>query len=158
MKKFISKSFTILLKLLIILVKIFICAIATVVVGYFTLLFGIVAIISEKALDWQLLLYTIISILVLLGTWLIAFIKISKKVKIIYALVFFIWLFSPKIFPSVMKQLDFDSCIDTGICPEGLNMKDKNGETVLINKENCLDANYIWVEKSKSCDFNKNKY
>lgn len=116
MKKFVSKLFMILLKLLIALIKIFVCISISIFVGYFAVICGFIELFGEDGLNWQILLYIIISMSVLLGTWLIAFIKSSKKVKIIYVLIFLTWFFSHSFLPSVNRALDLDICIDTGDC------------------------------------------
>lgn len=48
---------------------------------------------------------------------------------------------------------DKDSCLDIGICAQGLEINTQYG-LVLINKENCLKYNWKWDEKTKSCNIN----
>lgn len=95
----------------------------------------------------QVLLYVLASIFTVLGIWLIAFKKTKRNTKIIYAVIFFIWLVSPRILPSVMRQFDFDTCVDIGICAEGLRFS--NG---IMNKEYCLKEGQKWDDKEKMCD------
>jgi hypothetical protein len=84
------------------------------------------------------------------------FAKIGIKYKFLFIGLFVIWLFSPKFLPNVMKEFDLDSCLDTGLCKEGItNMQDSKGNSISINRENCLKYGYRWHEKSKSCDLRR---
>lgn len=72
---------------------------------------------------------------------------LKKILKIIYAAIFFIWLFSPRILPSVMRQFDYDTCVDIGICAEGVRFSDG-----VMNKEYCLKNDKKWDNEEKMCD------
>ena len=50
-----------------------------------------------------------------------------------------------------MYAINEDSCLDTGICAEGL----KFGENILT-KEYCLKKHFKWDDKRKECDMKKN--
>lgn len=150
MKAFLKKLFLILFKIMVAIVKIFTCLAITFFVGYFAAIASATAIAGKQGFDWQVLLYVLASVFTILGIWLIAFVKTNKKIKIIYAVIFFIWLLSPRILPSVMRQFDYDTCVDIGICAEGLRFKDG-----VMNKEYCINHKYIWDEQNKSCDMNK---
>lgn len=147
MKNFIIKSFSILLKIIVTIIKIFICLNITLFAFYFAGIVSVIAGIGRNEFDWQILLYILVSVFTVLGIWFLAFIKTKRNTKIIYTVIFFIWLFSPRILPSVMRQFDFDSCIDTGICAEGL----KFGNDVM-SKEYCLKKGKKWDDKRKECD------
>lgn len=147
MKALFKKLFIILFKIVVVIVKIFTCLAITFFVGYFAAIASTTAIVGKQGFDWQVLLYVLASVFTVLGIWLIAFIKTNKKIKIIYAVIFFIWLFSPRILPSVMRQFDFDTCVDIGICAEGLKFKDG-----IMSKEYCLKKGKKWDEKRKECD------
>lgn len=43
-------------------------------------------------------------------------------------------------------------CIDMGICPEEITMKNAEGVLFEINKENCIKYDYKWDEQNRSCD------
>ena len=48
---------------------------------------------------------------------------------------------------------DLDSCLDIGICKEGITFDNCTDETLcMITKENCLKNNNIWIEDIRSCD------
>lgn len=147
MKTFLTKFFSILFRILVTVVKIFICLSITLFVGYFAAIASVVASVGRQGFDWQVLLYVLVSAFTVLGIWLIVFIKTKKNTKIIYAVIFFIWLFSPRILPSVMRQFDYDTCVDIGICAEGLRFVDG-----VMNKEYCLKKGKKWNDKRKVCD------
>ena len=150
MKAFLTKTFLILFKIIVAVVKIFICLGVTLFVGYFAAIASSTAVAGKQGFDWQVLLYVLASVFTILGIWLIAFIKTKRNIKIIYSVVFFIWLFSPRILPSVMRQFDYDTCVDIGICSEGLRFSDG-----VMNKAYCINHKYIWDEQNRSCDMNK---
>lgn len=147
MKAFFKKFFLILFKILVAIVKIFICLNITIFVGYFAAIASATAIAGRQGFDWQVLLYVLASIFTVLGIWLIAFKKIKRNTKIIYAVIFFIWLFSPRISHFITRQFDYDTCADIGICAEGLRFS--NG---VMNKEYCLKEGKEWDDKEKMCD------
>lgn len=147
MKKFIFKLFSIIFKIIIIFIKLFVCLNITLFACYFAGIVSVIASVGRNEFDWQILLYVLVAGFIVLGIWLVAFIKTPKNTKIIYAVIFFIWLFSPRILPSVMRQFDFDTCVDIGICSEGLRFKDG-----IMNKEYCLKEGKKWDEKRKVCD------
>jgi hypothetical protein len=147
MKAFLTKLFIIILKIIVTIVKIFICLSITLFVGYFAAIASVVAAIGRQGFDWQVLLYVLVSAFTILGIWLIAFIKTKKNTKIIYAIIFLIWLLSPRILPSVMRQFDYDTCVDIGICTEGLKFSDG-----VMNKEYCITKSKKWDSERKVCD------
>lgn len=151
MKAFFKNFFLILFKIMVAIVKIFACLAITFFVGYFAAIASATAIAGKQGFDWQVLLYVLASIFAVLGIWLLAFIKTKKNTKIVYAIIFFIWLLSPKILPSVMRQFDYDTCVDIGICAEGLRFSD--GE---MNKEYCLKKGKKWDDKREVCDMRAN--
>lgn len=147
MKAFLTKLFSILFRIIFTVVKIFICLSITIFVGYFAAIASATAIAGKQGFDWQVLLYVLASVFTVLGIWLIGFKKTTKNTKIIYAAIFLIWLFAPRISPSVMRQFDFDTCVDIGICAEGLRFSDG-----VMNKEYCLKKGKEWNDKEKVCD------
>lgn len=147
MKNFLTKTFLRLFRIIVAVVKIFICSSITIFVGYFAAIASATASVGRQGFDWQVLLYVLASIFTVLGIWLIAFKKTKRNTKIIYAVTFFIWLVSPRILPSVMRQFDFDTCVDIGICAEGLRFSDG-----VMNEEYCLKKGKEWDDKEKVCD------
>lgn len=101
----------------------FIKIIFSLIVSLFILYMNFIIIINAsgtKIFDWQIVLYVLFSIFVLLLIWILAFTKIGFSKKIILSLFFIIWLILPKILPNVMRQIDNDFCLDTGICEESV--------------------------------------
>ena len=147
MRAFLKKIFSILFRIIVAIVKIFICLGITLFVGYFATIASVITSVNSQGFDWKILLYIIISAYIVLGIWLIAFIKTKKNTKIIYAVIFFIWLFSPRIFHFITRQFDYGICADIGICAEGLRFS--NG---VMNKEYCLKEGKKWDEQNRSCD------
>lgn len=147
MKVLFKKTFLILFKIMVAIVKIFICLGITIFVGYFATIASVITSVNSQGFDWKIILYIIISAYIVLGIWLIAFIKTKKNSKIIYAVIFFIWLFSPRIFHFITRQFDYNICTDIGICAEGLKFKDG-----IMTKEYCLKEGKKWDYKEKMCD------
>ncbi|MBR6162851.1 hypothetical protein IKQ26_03035 [bacterium] len=48
---------------------------------------------------------------------------------------------------------DIDSCLDSGVCKEGLLLKMNDGKEIIINKDTCKQYNGIWREKYNDCHF-----
>lgn len=79
-------------------------------VGYFAIL------VIAGGVDWQILLYGIISILAITSVWITAFAKMKNKTVVVCALIFVLWFVGLCMLPSVKKQIDMDGCIDAGDC------------------------------------------
>lgn len=135
----VQKFLKTLLKVLFTLLKLLFCLFITLFVSYFALL------IFVSKLDLQILLYEIISIFMIIGVWIVAFIKVKNRTVIIYALIFIFWFVFLNTLPSVKKQIDIDGCLDSGDCAEGLFINTEYGK-IEINKENCLKYNWICNE------------
>ena len=55
------------------------------------------------------------------------------------------------------KPLSLDTCIELGICAEGLELKD-NGKPYTMTKEYCIKNHYTWLEKAAACNVRKSTY
>ena len=109
---------------------------------YFTLIFLI-------ALP-KLYLQTVIFFLITLVCSVLPIIIFFKKGKIIKKIgITFLCLFSFigafKI-PIVEKGIAIDTCIDTGICQEGIDTVIGDKELETVTKENCLKHNKVWQD------------
>lgn len=147
MKTFFKKLFLVPFRIMVSILKIFICISITLFVGYFATIASVISNVGKQGFDWQVLLYIPVSVFTILGIWLVAFIKTKRNTKIIYVVIFFIWLISPRILPSVTRQFDYDTCVDIGFCAEGLKFNDG-----VMNKEYCLKEGKKWDDKEKMCD------
>lgn len=82
----------------------------------FTLFIGIGAgIIFVAKFDWQITLYLILYISVIIGFWIATFVKI-KKLRIVYLFIFITFILTSLFLPSVRHQYELDMCVDTGDC------------------------------------------
>ena len=80
------------------------------------------------------------------------FLNIILKAKvIILLLLLFMCCFTLKI--AVMKFINTDVCLDSGLCAKDLEVNTEYG-LIKINKENCLKYNWKWNEKKKYCNIN----
>lgn len=143
MKNFFKK----ILNLMIIFIKLLICV-------RFTYLFGlwITVVYPAENYDWQIIFYLITSVLIIIGLWMICFMKTKLVTKIIFLVSFFIYFDSPKNFlPSVVNEFDKAYCLEQGRCIEGLKVNTKYG-LIKISKEICLKHSWKWNEKCKCCD------
>lgn len=147
MKEYLSAFFT--------LLKIIFCLLFTAFAGYFVSIITISVIVRPEYIDWQILLYIVINLLLMIGLWLISFIKTKLYIKIFYFILFTLYFYSYFFFgislPSVRYQFDQNYCVEDGICGEGTYTY-KDGQRIIINKENCLKYKWQWNEDSKSCD------
>jgi len=147
MKTFLTNLFSILKKILIILLKLLFCLLFTIMVGYSIALIGFGSFATKENFDWQIILYVGLGIFLIFSIWINSFFKTARKFKLICLILFIAWFFSFKILPSVMYQINEDSCVDTGICAEGL----KFGKNTLT-KDYCLKKHFKWDDKRKECD------
>ena len=147
MNTFLTNIFIIVKKILVILLKIFFCLCFTVLVAYGVALIGTLGYSGTKSLDWQIIFYIILGIFLILGAWVNSFFKTSIKIKAFSIILFLIWFFSPYFLHSVMDAINEDSCLDTGVCAEGL----KFGKDIM-SKEYCIEKGKKWDDKRKECD------
>ncbi len=123
----------ILSEILIVILKISLCLFLTLVLGIWS---GIVVFADQY--DWQIILYLTLSSLTIMGIWLVFFIKMKKITKLVYLVLFISYLFIPKTLPSVMKQFNIDSCLDSGGCwdliRDRCKMRDQ-GKCVITSEE-----------------------
>ena len=54
-------------------------------------------------------------------------------------------------YKNLLTTIERDSCLDTSICKQGLEVNTNHG-LVEINYENCLKYDWKWIEETKSCD------
>lgn len=107
-------------KTLIVLLKLFFCLCFTILVGYGVALIGIIGYADTKHLDWQIAFYVSLGIFLILGAWINSFFRTPTKIKASFIILFLIWFFSPYFLNSVMYAINEDTCVDIGICAEGL--------------------------------------
>ena len=95
-------------------------------------------------------LYNFISIVFIL----LIILNIFKKIpKLNLLIIIILWIIFNKL-PFINQVFNKDTCLDTSICKEGLEINTEYG-LVEINKENCLKYNWVWDDKKKSCNLNK---
>ncbi len=153
MINFLAKIFLIMKKTLIVLLKLLFCLFFTIMAGYSIALIVTLGYSDTKNLDWQVIFYVILGIVSILGAWINSFFKTPIKIKFLFVILFLIWFFSPYFLPSIMYAINEDTYIDTGICAEGLKLKDG-----IMSQEYCLNHKHIWDERNRSCDMHsKNK-
>ena len=115
------------------------------------------SIISVKNFDFQIILFTFLSILLIIGLWALLFVKIKIYAKFLFFLLLlcvqFKYLDISLFFPSVKKALDMEFCLDTRRCSEGLEVNTEHGK-VKINKDNCLKYDWKWDDSRKWCNLN----
>ena len=51
-------------------------------------------------------------------------------------------------------EIDKDTCLDTSICKEGLEVNTEHG-LIKINKDSCLKYGWIWDDENKNCNLKK---
>lgn len=100
----------ILLKILSIIPQIFFCLCITLTCFYMIFVVNVCAVHPDS----QIAFYTLVSLFWSVGIWVIIFVKISNKAKIISWALFILYLFLPYFLPSVDIALEHDSCMDKG--------------------------------------------
>ena len=105
----------------------------------------------------NLIIYCLSMFLLLVGFWVLLFIKakVIKKISIFCVLIIF-FLFS-FFSPSSIYANKTNLCLDSGICSEGLETKNYDGELFLINKDSCLKYGYEWIVDEKACNLRGKK-
>ncbi len=105
-----------LLKIFFVIIKVILCLFLTLAVGVWSSYILIIAFTHPINFDWQMIIFTIFSVLIIIGVWIIAFVKTNKIIILLYLILLITYFFTPKIFPSVMMQFNIDSCLDRGGC------------------------------------------
>lgn len=67
-------------------------------------------------INMQVIIYSIFSIITVILTWFLSFIKINFKYKLTIFLVLLVWILLTNYLPTVKMQINNDFCIDSGIC------------------------------------------
>lgn len=131
-------------------------AICTLYVAYNVFIVLAHSLFTDNGFDFQIILYIFLSFMLVIGLWSLIFVKIKPVFKfLIFLLLLSIqvnYLKLAILLPSVNKIFDMELCIDMGICPEGIKMKNEKGILFQINKENCIKYGYKWDEQNRSCD------
>ena len=95
-------------------------------------------------------LYNLISVVFII---LIILNLYNKIPKLNLFLIIIFWIIINRL-PFVNKVFDKDTCLDSSICKEGMEVNTEYG-LIKINENNCLKYGWIWDEKIKSCNLNK---
>lgn len=104
-----------------------------------------------KEQDWQTQFYIIFSVIMFFTLWSVFFIRINKIIAFVLVFVTIIYFNIWRFLPSVEYEFDNDTCLDIGICAEGLKFGNE-----IMSKDYCLKNNYKWDDKRKECDMRKN--
>lgn len=147
MKTILTKLFLIIKTILIVLLKLLFCLVFTIFAGLDVALIWAMRDASTKHLDWQIIFYIVLGILLILGVWINSFFKTPVKIKALFITLFAAWFFSPYFLHSIMYAINEDSCLDDGICAEGLKFGDN-----VMSKKYCLEKGNKWDDKRKECD------
>jgi len=132
------------------------CTMFSLYIMFFLFIILLHSFFTDNGFDFQIIFFTFLSAALIIGFWSLIFVKKKPLFKIlIFLLLLGVQLNYLKIFtllPSVKKIFDMELCIDMGICPEGIKMKNSEGVLFEINKENCIKYGYQWEEQNRSCD------
>lgn len=133
--------------ILIYFVYVFICVCITLFLGYIGCL---ILVISMKNYPFQTITFLILSLGAVVVLWSLLFVKMKffkKFLGFVLLLLIIKFLF---ILPAVNYAFEVDTCIDIGVCKEGIETK-IDGQLIEINKENCLLHNKEWDDNINSC-------
>ena len=98
----------------------------------------------------QFLLFLIINLFFIFAIWYSFLSKITICKKGILIIVGFLMFYFSFNIPEIKKMNDLDTCLDVGICAQGLEINTEYG-LVEINQENFLRYHWKWNKKNKSC-------
>ena len=107
--------------------------------------------------DWQIIFYLFLTAITMIVLWLVSFKKLHWITRALFVIILIFQFQSLHLLPSAMEQLKYISCVEDGLCDEGLEVTAKDGKRVIINKENCIKNGWEWIEDGKTCNiWNKN--
>lgn len=129
-------------KLLLCILKIILC----VFINASIFLISYVALFANDY-DWPLVLYLASFIFLMIGIWILFFVKNNLIFKVVYFSMFFLFINAHRFAPSVKQQFDMDFCLDSGICVQGLKFKDG-----VMNKDYCLSHRWKWNNEKNECN------
>lgn len=112
------------------------------------MLVAILGAISEKG--WQLVLFIIANFSFISIIWYSFLSKIVIWKKIPLVIIGFSMFYFSFYIPEIKKANDLETCLDVGICAQGLETNTEYGR-VEINEDNCLKYQWEWDEKGKTC-------
>lgn len=106
--------------------------------------------------DYHILLFTILSIIIVLILWSLLFIQVSLLSK--FTILGITILFSYFLFqmPVIERAVKYNMCIDTGVCAEGIKTV-IDDDLIEINRENCLKYGKEWVAEYNLCYLRDNQ-
>lgn len=71
-----------------------------------------------------------------------------------FVLIFFVFTLSLVVYLYFTDKKD--SCLDTGICSEGVEINTQYGK-IMVNEESCLKYHWVWNKDKQWCDFRTQK-
>lgn len=146
------------IKIIFIILYTIFCFLVTVFIAYNLFIVCMHSIFTDNGFDFQIIFYIILSLSIFIGLWSMIFIKIPFLQKVGIFIVFLICIICSYKIPSVIRVFEMDYCIDTGICPEGIEMKNDDDVLFEINKENCIKYGYKWYEGENTCNLRIKTY
>lgn len=140
------------LKISLALIKIFICLLFTFIIGFTSCIIFIISVATQ--FSWQILLYVLLSIIVVIGLWLISFLKTTHVIKILWMGLFIGFVFAFYRLPDINTALNINHCIDRGHCWDShRNRCEEKDQCMCVkNAEKCKnDFNGVWDEEMLYC-------
>lgn len=131
-----------------ILCKIFICFVVFIltIIAFFICFYVDLIAFAYFKYNIQVLFFNLIYFAIIFIFWYVLFAKIKILKKILIFLLGLIIMYFLLFLPDVIKVFDYDTCIDTGICAEGLNIH-MGGENIeQVNEENCIKYKHLWKD------------
>lgn len=143
----ITEKLKLILFTLLICVYAFVCICLTLFLGYISC---IILIISFKNYPFQTITFILLAVCIYILLWSLLYIKVKLSMKFLIFILLLLFIRLLLITPAVEYAIDYDTCIDTGICKEGIQTKIDGGLTT-VNKENCFKHNKKWYDSNNSC-------
>jgi len=129
------------------------CTICSLFVAYNIFIVIAHSFFSDNGFDFQIIFFILLSVALIISFWALIFVKIKPTRKILIFLLLLIiqlgYLQLSMLLPSVKKINNMEFFIDTGICAEGIKLKDG-----VMSKKYCLKHGLTWDARNRSCDMN----
>jgi len=106
--------------------------------------------------DWQLILFTLLSIFLLVTAAICLLPKAKNKLFFTLIVLFALYCILPFLPTSIRELAGYELCYDDSQCPENSKVYIDH-KLVMINKKNCLKYGWVWNEKGKCSDIRAKK-
>lgn len=106
--------------------------------------------------DWQLVLFALLSVLLLVASAICLFPKAKNKLFIALVVFFALYCSLPFLPTSIRKLASYELCYEDSQCPENSKVYIDH-KLVMVNKKNSIKHCWVWDENGKYADIRSKK-